>query len=250
MSLEIMEFVWNNIKSEAQILVDSEYMCSQLLWDMLLKHKDLSDVLTCILAYKLCSTIMSFQEMMILIKESYSNDPEIVLCAARDIHAIWLRDPAVDKYCVPVLYFKGFHALQAYRISHWLWKNNRRLLALYFQSRIACIFSVDVHPAASIGSGVIFDHATGIVIGETAIVEDDVSILQFVTLGGRGDKVIGDRHPKIRMGVMIGAGAIILGNIEIGCYAKVGAGSVVLHSVPAYTTVAGNPAKVVVGGKN
>lgn len=161
-----------------------------------------------------------------------------------DLSAVRLRDPAVDKYSTPLLYLKGFHALQAYRIGHWLWGEGRKALAVYLQNQISVSFGVDIHPAAQIGCGIMLDHATGIVIGETAIVENDVSILQSVTLGGTG-KTCGDRHPKVREGVMIGAGAKILGNIEIGRGAKIGAGSVVLHPVPPHTTVAGVPARIV-----
>jgi serine O-acetyltransferase len=144
----------------------------------------------------------------------------------------------------PFLFFKGFHALQAYRVAHWLWKQKRNSLALFLQNRISCVFAVDIHPAARIGKGIMFDHATGIVIGETAVVEDNVSIMQSVTLGGTG-KEHGDRHPKVRSGVLISAGAKVLGNIEIGECAKVGAGSVVLKDVAPRTTVAGVPAKEV-----
>lgn len=144
-------------------------------------------------------------------------------------------------YSTPLLYLKGFHALQGYRVAHWLWQQGRHSLAVFLQNQISVVFSVDVHPAAQIGRGIMFDHATGIIIGETAVVEDDVSILQNVTLGGTG-KEHGDRHPKIREGVMIGAGAKVLGNIEVGRGAKIGAGSVVLQPVPPHTTVAGVPA--------
>ena len=144
----------------------------------------------------------------------------------------------------PFLFFKGFHALQAYRLAHWLWNEKRRHLALYLQTRVSDLFAVDIHPAARIGSGIMMDHATGIVIGETAVVEDNVSMLHAVTLGGTG-KEAGDRHPKIRTGVLIGAGAKILGNIEIGKGARVAAGSVVLQNVPPCKTVAGVPAKVI-----
>jgi serine O-acetyltransferase len=144
----------------------------------------------------------------------------------------------------PFLNFKGFHALQAYRIAHWLWNQQRQLLAVHLQNRISEVFGVDIHPAARVGSGILFDHATGIVIGETAVIEDNVSMLHGVTLGGTG-KEIGDRHPKIRQGVLIGAGASILGNIEIGAGAKVAASSVVLDPVPPHCTVAGVPARIV-----
>ncbi len=170
--------------------------------------------------------------------------PHLVISAARDILAVRLRDPAVDQYSTALLYLKGFHALQIYRVAHWLWLQDRKALAIYLQNQVSLIFNVDIHPAATVGCGIMLDHATGIVIGETAVVENDVSIMQSVTLGGTG-KMGGDRHPKIREGVMIGAGAKILGNIEVGVGAKIGAGSIVLQSVPAHTTAAGVPARVV-----
>src|SRR5690606_17160989 len=173
-----------------------------------------------------------------------ADDPAIGAAIRADIQAINERDSACCSLTTPFLFFKGFHALQAYRVAHWLWQKQRRSLALFLQNRISMVFSVDIHPAAVIGRAIMLDHATGIVIGETAGVEDDVSIMQAVTLGGTG-KESGDRHPKVRSGVLISAGAKILGNIEIGHCAKVGAGSVVLKSVPPRATVAGVPAKIV-----
>jgi serine O-acetyltransferase len=161
-----------------------------------------------------------------------------------DLSAVFERDPACHSYLDAFLFYKGFHALESWRVSHWLWREGRKAMALFLQSRISQLFAVDVHPAAKIGRGIMFDHATGIVIGETAVVEDDVSIMQGVTLGGTG-KESGDRHPKIRRGVLLSLGAKILGNIEIGEYSRVGAGSVVLKSVPAHCTAVGVPAKLV-----
>ena len=149
-----------------------------------------------------------------------------------------------ENYLIPFLYFKGFHALQVHRVAHWLWQQRRRLFSLLLQNHASTVFGVDIHPAAKIGTGVMIDHATGVVIGETAVVEDNVSILQSVTLGGTG-KDAGDRHPKVRCGALLSAGATVLGNIEIGTGAKVGAGSVVLADVPAHTTVVGIPARMV-----
>ena len=162
----------------------------------------------------------------------------------RDISAWYERDAACDEYMIPLLHFKGFHALQAYRISHWLWRQGRQSLALFFQNRISEGFGVDIHPAAVIGSGIMIDHATGVVIGETSVVHDDVSMLHSITLGGSGCE-IGKRHPTIGRGVLMGAGSKILGPVEIGASVKVAAGSVVLESVPAQVTVAGVPAKIV-----
>ena len=177
-------------------------------------------------------------------REAIADDPGIGAGFRADILAVADRDPASERLLEPLLFFKGFQALQAHRLAHWLHQRGRRDFALYLQSRASAIFQVDINPAARIGKGVFFDHATGIVVGETAVIEDDVSILQGVTLGGTG-KEHGDRHPKIRRGVLIGAGAKILGNFEVGHCARVAAGSVVLSPVPANTTVAGVPARVV-----
>ncbi len=161
-----------------------------------------------------------------------------------DLVAVYDRDPACSRFIEPVLYFKGFHAIQAHRLAHWLYGKGRRDFAFYLQSKASEVFQVDINPAVPMGKGIFIDHATGVVVGETAVIEDDVSILQNVTLGGTG-KETGDRHPKIRRGVLIGAGAKILGNIEVGSCSRVAAGSVVLKPVPAHATVAGVPAKVV-----
>ncbi|WP_159715034.1 serine O-acetyltransferase [Blochmannia endosymbiont of Camponotus nipponensis] len=244
MSLNVLEIVWSNIKVEARLLIDSEPILTNFMYVTLLKHKNFKDALIYILSKKLTNADIPVIDVTKILEDIYSADDKIIISAAQDIHAIRLNDPSITKYFTPFLYLKGFHALQAHRISHWLWNHNRQELAMYFYNHISTVFNVDIHPAASIGCGVMIDHATGVVIGETSIIENNVSIMQSVTLGGTG-KVIGDRHPKIRQRVMIGAGAIILGNIEIGYGAKIGAGSVVLHSVPPHSTVAGKPAKVI-----
>jgi serine O-acetyltransferase len=174
----------------------------------------------------------------------FENHPHLVHSATRDMLAMFERDPACFSLLEPLLFFKGFLALTTYRVSHQLWNDQKRWLALYLQSVASEAFAVDIHPAARIGCGILLDHATSFVVGETAIIEDDVSILHEVTLGGTG-KQTGDRHPIIRSGVLLGAGAKILGRVEIGTGAKVGAGSVVLEDVPAHTTVAGVPAVIV-----
>src|SRR6218665_2017450 len=179
-----------------------------------------------------------------IIAQAFLNAPSILSAAAADLVAVKERDPSNAEILTPFLYFKGFLALQGQRVAHWLWHHDRIHLARHLQSRISEVFGVDIHPAARIGKGIMLDHGSGLVIGETAIVEDDVSILQNVTLGGTG-KETGDRHPKIRRGALIGAGAKILGNIEIGTGAKVGAGSVVVAPVAAHTSVAGVPARPV-----
>ncbi|AKC32351.1 serine O-acetyltransferase [Candidatus Pantoea carbekii] len=244
MSSKELDFLWYNINTEAKALVKREPIMASFYHASLLNHKNLTNSLSHILAHKLANSIVPVITIREIIEEAYHEDPEISLSAFYDIQAIRQRDPAVDKYSTPLLYLKGFHALQAYRIGHWLWKKGRRALALYLQNEISFSFSVDIHPAARIGRGIMLDHATGIVIGETAVVENDVSILQSVTLGGTG-KTSGDRHPKIREGVMIGAGAKILGNIDVGRGAKIAAGSVVLQPVPSHTTAAGVPARIV-----
>ncbi|WP_392558467.1 serine O-acetyltransferase [Orbus mooreae] len=236
--------LWHTIREEASQLVESEPMLASYFHATLLNHDNIGSAIGYILANKLSSEVMPAIDIREVIRQAYIANPEIIQSGMTDIMAVYLRDPATNYYSTPLLYYKGFLALQAYRIAHWLWQQNRRALASFLQSQIAIVFGVDIHPAAKIGCGVMFDHATGIVIGETAVVENDVSILQSVTLGGTG-KENGDRHPKIREGVMIGANSTILGNIEIGKGAKIGAGSVVLNPVPQHTTVAGVPAKIV-----
>lgn len=184
---------------------------------------------------------MSLRELAI---QAYRSAPELVVTAEADLKAVYERDPACKGYVQPFLFFKGFQALQTQRIAHWLWGQGRETMAFYLQSRMSEIFQVDIHPATRIGSGVFIDHGTGIVIGETAVIGDDVSLLQGVTLGGTGAER-GDRHPKIGRGVLLGAGAKVLGNIQIGDYAKIASGSVVLKPVPAHCTAAGVPARLI-----
>nr|WP_267350189.1 MULTISPECIES: serine O-acetyltransferase [unclassified Gilliamella] len=238
------DMLWHAIRQEASQLVESEPMLASYFHATLLNHKNLGSALSYILANKLVTQVMPAIEIREIARQAYEADTTIIQSAVTDILAVYVRDPATNYYSTPLLYYKGFLSLQAYRIAHWLWKQDRKSLAIFLQSQIAIVFGVDIHPAAQIGCGVMFDHATGIVIGETVVIENDVSILQSVTLGGTG-KENGDRHPKIREGVMIGAHSTILGNIEIGKGAKIGAGSVVLEPVPEHTTVAGVPAKVV-----
>jgi serine O-acetyltransferase len=183
-----------------------------------------------------------------LIRQAYMSaveeDPSIAIAFRADLAATVDRDPATHRFLEPVLYYKGFHAIQTHRLAHWLWKQGRKDFALYLQSRSSAVFQCDINPAARIGRGIFLDHATGLVVGETAVIDDDVSILHDVTLGGTG-KENEDRHPKIRRGVMIGAGAKILGNIEVGHCARIAAGSVVIKPVPNNVTVAGVPARIV-----
>ncbi|WP_261816155.1 serine O-acetyltransferase [Vibrio gallicus] len=236
--------IWDCIIAEARQQAEQEPMLASFYHATIINHDSFAAALSYILANKLRTASMSAMGVRDVIEEALAADPEITNSAAFDIFATVNRDPAVSMYSAPLLYLKGYHALQGHRIANWLWKQGRVALATYLQNQISVTCQVDIHPAAQIGKGIMLDHATGIVIGETAIVEDDVSILQDVTLGGTG-KESGDRHPKIREGVMIGAGAKILGNIEVGEGAKIGSCSVVLQAVPAHTTVAGVPAKVV-----
>lgn len=238
------ETIWNEIRREVTTEAAAEPMLASFLHATILNHDRLERALSYHLAGKLSTSSLSVMLVRELIDEAFDQDSSIAAAVCADLQAIHDRDPASNGYSIPFLNFKGFHALQSYRVAHWLWKEKRCALAAHLQNRIAEVFGVDIHPAAKIGTGIMIDHATSVVIGETAVVEDDVSMLHEVTLGGTG-KQLGDRHPKVRRGVLIGAGAKILGNIEIGTGAKIGAGSVVLDSVPPHTTVAGVPAKIV-----
>lgn len=239
-----VDTIWQSILSETRTQAEHEPALASFLHATILNHESLEAALSYHLAQKLASPTISILQAREIIEDALTQDPSIGVAVRADINAVFERDSACCQYNLPFLYFKGFHALQCYRVAHWLWQQNRHCLAYFFQSHIALTFGVDIHPAARIGKGIMLDHATGIVIGETTVVEDDVSIMQEVTLGGTG-KETGDRHPKVRKGVLISAGAKILGNIEIGAGAKVGAGSVVLKAVEPHTTVAGVPAVVV-----
>lgn len=233
--------IWESIRSEAAEAAVREPMLASLLHSVILYHNRFEDALSFILSSKLDSNTLSAVALRDLMTEALENAPEIGDAARTDIAAVLQRDPACKRYSTPLLYFKGYQALQAYRVAHYYWTHGRQDLALFLQSRISEVFGVDIHPAARIGKGILMDHATGVVIGETAVVENDVSMLHGVTLGGTG-KESGDRHPKIRRGVLISTGAKILGNIEVAEGAKVGAGAVVLENVPPHTTVVGVPA--------
>lgn len=236
--------LWEEMRSLAQKIAQTEPLIAHLPNDFVLSKNSFSDALATRLAHKLSSTQKEFDTFFALSKEAFTETPFILTQVQNDMQATIERDPACDCVLAPFFWFKGFLAISAYRVAHHFWNAGRRHIAHYLQSHISETFSVDIHPAARIGCGILLDHATGFVVGETAVVENNVSILHAVTLGGTG-KTRGDRHPKVRSGVLIGAGAKILGNIEIGCCAKVGAGSVVLNDVPAHTTVAGVPAKIV-----
>ena len=235
--------VWAALRNEAAHAAQAEPDLASLLNAVVLKHDSLSSALSYQLARKLGDQELRAMSAREIADEAYASDPKIVDMAEADLRAVFERDPACKGYVQPFLFFKGFLALQTYRVAHWLWAQERDTLAFYLQSRISEIFQVDIHPAAQIGSGVFIDHGTGIVIGETAVVGDDVSMLHGVTLGGTGAER-GDRHPKIGKGVLLGAGAKVLGNITVGDYAKIASGSVVLKPVPSGCTAAGVPARL------
>jgi serine O-acetyltransferase len=236
--------LWQAMRQEAEAKAAEEPILGSYFHVTILNHRSFRSALSFRLASKIDTPMLPTMMVRDVIEEAIESDPRILTAAEIDVLATYNRDPACEDVSTPFLFFKGFHALQAHRVAHWLWHHDRRALARFFQNQISATLGVDIHPAARIGSGIMLDHATGIVIGETAVVEDDVSILHSVTLGGSG-KVSGDRHPKIRRGVLLSAGAKIIGNIEVGEGAKVGAGSVVLQDVPPHVTVAGVPAKVV-----
>ena len=236
--------IWDAIRQEVEQEIQLEPLLASFFRTAVLAHNTLEQSLSLHLAHKLGAPTVTEVFLRDVINDSMAADASIGASIRTDLQAFRERDPACVRYSVPLLYFKGFHALQAYRVGHFLWHQGRSELALYLQSRVSEVFAVDIHPAAQIGSGILLDHATGLVIGETAVVGDHVSLLHEVTLGGTG-KATGDRHPKIRSGVLIGAGAKILGNVEIGEGAKVAAGSMVLNDVPAHCTVAGVPAQPV-----
>lgn len=236
--------VWAALRNEAEHAARTEPALASLVNAVILGHDNLGDALSYQLARKLGDQELRAMSLRELAVQAYRASPELVDMAEADLKAVFERDPACKGYVQPFLFFKGFQALQTQRIAHWLWGQGRETVAFYLQSRMSEIFQVDIHPATRIGSGVFIDHGTGIVIGETAVIGDDVSLLQGVTLGGTGAER-GDRHPKIGRGVLLGAGAKVLGNIQIGDYAKVASGSVVLKPVPAHCTAAGVPARLV-----
>ena len=236
--------LWQAIRQEVHLRAEFEPIMSSFFHATVLNHDTFEGALSFLLAGKLDSPVVSSMAIREIIQDAYRQEPGLIKAAETDIRAVRSRDPACNSYSTPLLFYKGFHALQSYRVAHWLWRQERHSLSFFFQNQMSAIFGVDIHPAASIGCGIMFDHATGLVIGETAVVEDNVSILHGVTLGGTG-KEQGDRHPKVRHDVLIGANATIIGSIVIGAGAKVGAGSLVMEDVPPQVTVAGVPAKIV-----
>ncbi len=243
-TLYAIDPIWQHIRQEAEQIHKQEPALAGFVFQTILAHDNLDKAVAYRMAQLLGTSDVSSLIIQQIFEDAITGDSRIKQAISADITAFFERDPAATRYIEALLYFKGFQAIVTHRISNWLFHNGRKDLAFYLQSCSSRLFGVDIHPRVQIGKGIFLDHATGVVIGETAIIEDGVSILQGVTLGGTG-KESGDRHPKVRHGVLIGAGAKILGNIEIGHCARVGAGSVVLKSVPACKTVAGVPAKVV-----
>ena len=243
-ALDKVDPVWARIRREAEDVVRREPELATFIYSTVLHHDTLEAAVVYRLAERLDHAALSGELIRQAYAEALKDTPRSARSSAPTSMATVDRDPATHRLIEPVLYYKGFHAIQTHRLAHWLWHKGRRDFALYLQSRSSAVFQCDIHPAAQIGRGIFLDHATGLVVGETAVIEDDVSMLHDVTLGGTG-KEHGDRHPKIRYGVMIGAGAKILGNIEVGHCARIAAGSVVIKPVPNNVTVAGVPAKVV-----
>jgi serine O-acetyltransferase len=243
-ALDKVDPVWARIRREAEDVARREPELATFIYSTILHH----DTLEAAVVHRVSERLHSSEVSAELIRQAYADaledEPSIGTAFRADIVATVDRDPAANRLLEPVLYFKGFQAIQTHRLAHWLWGKGRKDFAYYLQSRSSAVFQCDINPNARIGRGIFVDHATGLVVGETAVIEDDVSMLHGVTLGGTG-KEAGDRHPKIRRGVLIGAGAKILGNIEIGHCARIAAGSVVLKPVPHNTTVAGVPAKVI-----
>lgn len=238
------ESIWSRIQREARVAVRNEPLLGALIHAGLLHHATLEGALAYRFSLKLASREMSEQILREIADDAFVRAPELAAAARADLMAVYDRDPATHRLMQPILFFKGFQALQAYRIGHWLWQTGRFDMAYFVQMRCSEVFGVDIHPGARIGNGIMIDHAHSIVIGETAVVGDDVSMLHSVTLGGTG-KEDGDRHPKIGSGVLIGAGAKVLGNIRVGNNSRIAAGSVVLSDVPPCKTVAGVPARII-----
>ena len=238
------EEVWESICKEASSAASNEPVMAPIMREVFLSRKDLFDAVCFRIAAKLEARSRQNLNLYCAFKDAFDADESVRANVLKDILAVRERDPACVCYLAPILYFKGFQAITTHRVAHWLWNNGKKHSAFYLQSLGSDVFAVDIHPAARFGGGILLDHATSFVAGETSVVEDNVSILHEVTLGGTGNE-IGDRHPKVRSGVLIGAGAKLIGNITIGENAKIGAGSVVLDDVPPHTTVAGVPARIV-----
>jgi serine O-acetyltransferase len=243
-AVESLDPIWTKLRGEAEAAVAAESVLAGFLYTYILNHERLEDAVAHRVSDRLDSAAFDGDIINRAFAEMAASDRDYPVALRADLVAVYDRDPACSRFLEPVLYFKGFHAIETHRLAHWLHGRGRRDFAYYLQSKASEVFQVDINPAVPMGKGIFIDHGTGVVVGETAVIEDDVSILQNVTLGGTG-KESGDRHPKIRRGVLIGAGAEVLGNIEVGRCSRVAAGSVVLKPVPPNATVAGVPAKVV-----
>lgn len=242
--IESIDPIWMSVQKEGQLIVQNDPLLTAFVHACVLNHESLEEAVAHRIAQRLDHADYPAELLVQDFRAMQRNLPAWSTVLRVDMQAVLERDPACTRFIEPLLYFKGFHAIQTHRLAHWLLQQGRKDTALYLQSRSSAVFQVDIHPAVKLGQGIFFDHATGIVVGMTATIDDDVSILQGVTLGGTG-KETGDRHPKIKRGVLIGAGAEILGNIEVGACSKVAAGSVVLKVVPPGVTVAGVPARIV-----
>jgi len=236
--------VWACLREEARVASEQQPLMASYFHANILNHDTFASAISFFLSHHLASEYVSAMILRDVFVQAIKSDPSIEQRMLQDLMAHYTRDPTCDEYVTPLLYFKGYHAIQSYRIAHWLWQEGRTLFAYYMQNRIAELFHVDVHPAAQIAGGLMLDHATGVVIGETTVIEENVSMLHAVTLGGSG-ATIGKRHPTIGRGVLLSAGAKVLGGISIGEGTSIGAGSVVLESMPANSTVVGVPARVV-----
>lgn len=242
--LSTVDPMWQEIRREAEAAVAQEPAVSSLMYSAVLNHDRLEDAVAARIADRIEISDLRSSDLRDAFREAFADQSNLAEIVRADLTAVYERDPACDRFIEPLLYFKGFQAIQAHRLAHWLLGRGRKDFALLIQSAVSERFQVDINPAVKIGRGLFIDHATGVIVGETAVIGDNVSILQNVTLGGTG-KAGGDRHPKIEDGVLIGAGANVLGNIRVGHCSRVAAGSVVLKNVPAEMTVAGVPAKVV-----
>src|SRR6201994_2881947 len=242
--LAALDPIWDRVRQEAEDIVRREPELASFIYATVLHHERLEEAVVHRIAERLDHSALSGDLIRQTFEEALRDDPDLGNAFRADLVAVYDRDPATSRFIDPLLYFKGFHAIQTHRLAHWLHQKGRKDFAFYLQSRSSAVFQTDINPAAVIGRGIFLDHATGLVVGQTAVIDDDVSLLQDVTLGGTG-KETGDRHPKIRRGVLIGAGAKVLGNIEIGHCSRIAAGSVVLASVPPKKTVAGVPGRVV-----
>ncbi len=241
---DFADTVWAELRKEAEEALSRAPMLASLFIESVLEQPSFEAAVFYRISARLKNDVVSLPLLSETFGRAAAADADFGDALRADIAAVLERDPATQRFIEPFLYFKGFHAVQTHRLAHWLWGNGERDFALYLQSRSSDVFQTDIHPAAHFGKGIFLDHATGLVVGETAVVEDDVSLLQNVTLGGTG-KESGDRHPKVRKGAIVGAGAKILGNIEIGAYSRIAAGSVVLRAVEPHSTVAGIPARII-----